>query len=193
METQELNQRLVKQDVPGVRRRQFLGFEIELAVWQNGDGDVVHFRVMMLPNLVVDFHNNQGLPTGHGLLPRLRRKHFLTREVPGEDPLTLPDLKKATVDPSLELTTLRLVFEKLMANPPNTQKRTLGLVAHVLYEVLTTPNGILKHLDGKLEAGPDSTFIDPEAAQRFRDAADRKAKYHGVFGKLMSLLTDDDS
>ncbi|MBI4867230.1 MAG: hypothetical protein HY816_09790 [Candidatus Wallbacteria bacterium] len=192
MQTQEVNQRLVKQDVPGLRRRQFQGDKMELAVWQNADGDIIHFRMVMLPNLVVDFEYGKGFSTGHAVLTRLRRRYFLSPEVPGEDPMSLPDIEKAVADERPELTTLRLAFEKLADNPPSTQKRSVSFVAHALYQVLTDPRGLEAFLGGKLADGADSVFGDADAVRAMREAAERKQKYQGVFGKLMSMLTDDD-
>ncbi|MBI3890469.1 MAG: hypothetical protein HY303_02950 [Candidatus Wallbacteria bacterium] len=191
MVTQEVNQRLVKQDVPGLRRRQFQGDRMELAVWQNADGDVVHFRMLLVPNLVVDFECNKGLMTAHGKLPRLRRKYFLSPEVKGEDPESLPDITSATQDDHVELGTLRIAFEKLVDNPPSKSKRTVSFVAEVLYKALTAPQDLPQYMNGKLPVGSDSVFGDPAASQRLRDEGERRSKYHGMFGKLMSLLTDD--
>ncbi|MBI3890086.1 MAG: hypothetical protein HY303_01000 [Candidatus Wallbacteria bacterium] len=185
MSAVEIHQRFVRQDVPGLRRRQFRAAKIDLSVWQNSNGDVVHFRVLVAPDRIVDFEGGSGLHTAHGVLPEFAKEGGWKSDAEPDE------IRSVVPDKFIDLGSVKSAFEELSLNPPRDQKRVLKFVAHVLYQALTSPHGLLKFVEGKLPSGLDSVLGSGADAEAIRTAGENKAKFHAVFEKLRSFLSTE--
>lgn len=167
----EVNLKHVRQDVPGLRKRWFQGDLLDLSIWQNSEGDVMHFQLLLEGDRIIDYQVGRGLRTGKVDQGRSAGMH--------------PASALVNADVQLDVDTLQFAFREFVESPPMSQKRVLKFVAETLHAALTNPTAPIWP-DSKLPPGVDSALMDvaqmSESVERLRAAKQRE----GMIDRLLA-------
>ncbi|MBI4868464.1 MAG: hypothetical protein HY816_16125 [Candidatus Wallbacteria bacterium] len=166
----EVNQRFIRQDVPGLRKRWFQGESTDLAIWQDPQGRVVHFQLLVEPDRIIDFEAAKGMITGRVDQSRRSGQHAASPVV--------------VADAVLSRETLKLAFDAFTAEPPLQTKRVLKFVAEALDAALSRPEHPM-FPSGELPPGEDSVFTDARKLQAERAERERR---RGIIDRLLEHL-----
>ncbi|MBI4869514.1 MAG: hypothetical protein HY816_21455 [Candidatus Wallbacteria bacterium] len=167
----EISQKHIRQDYPGLRKRWFQGDSCDLALWQDGTGKVVRYQLLLDPDLVIDYETGRGMLTGRADRGRGVGHHLASALIQAEA--------------SLNLSTLKLAFREFCEHPPLAQKRVLKLVAETLDAALTNPEAP-QYPDGTLPPGHDSALMDVRKLQDSLQALKEAKEREGIISRLLS-------
>ncbi|MBI3891358.1 MAG: hypothetical protein HY303_07490 [Candidatus Wallbacteria bacterium] len=170
----EISQKHIRQDTPGLRKRWFQGENMDLALWQDVAGRVLHYQLLLDNDLIIDYKTGRGMLTGKTDQGRNQGHH--------------PSSALIRADPNLDLRTLKYAFREFCENPPLSQKRVLLFVVDTLNAALTDPDSPC-FPDGSLPPGEDSALMDvaqmKQSLEAFKEAKERE----GIIARLLARFT----
>ncbi len=168
----EISQKMIRQDTPGLRKRWFQGDTVDLSVWQTGPSSpVLRFQLVVDTDRIIDYQSGKGMTTGKVDLSRRAGHHAAA----------------ATVEPdaALSISVLETAFREFTENPPMSQKRVLKFVAETIHAALCDPED--PHWpDAALPPGADSVLMDIKSLASQKKAMVEAHERRGMISSLMS-------